>query len=251
MYAIQDDHYSYLPCPRTRWRRQRSRCGRPGDIPNTGAQAEALSGKPGRITAISPSELISMLGSPRLQRLSRHPGEKRQCHRHVAPEKQVDVSDNLARYWAFNPAPGASGIIPYYGLRLTGVQGWQPTTCPAFLSETLFLKQFHEDTRCSIRISTAIAARGPMAATLRACGQPYYLTNPSCTPPDTYRQFASGADQNAAARRGQGAALDLEGFADSNVSTLQENDNLYVYDQSWAQEEPGLSQGAQKTAQTT
>jgi len=79
---------------------------------------------------------------------------------------------------AFNPAPGASGIIPYYGLRLTGVQGWQTYDMSRFLSETLFLSSSTRIPAASDSYLNGHRRQCPMAATLPACGQPILLNQP-------------------------------------------------------------------------
>ena len=241
MYSIQDDHYSYLPLAKDPMAAANEvDTGDQVITPDPNNPTNALAGKPGRITAVSPERIDFDMqldsgsnGSPIIH------VKNGNAIAMVVPEKQVEVSESLAKAWPANPAPGSFGIIPYYGLRLTGVQSWQTYDTSRFLAETLFLKQFHEDTR---RLDSYLNGRRRRVSDVGDSSGPpdnqYYLTNPKLhAAQDTYRQLASGADQNQRLEAAQELLFDLEGFADTNVSALQEMNLLYAYDQSWAQEE--------------
>ena len=108
-----------------------------------------------------------------------------------------------------------------------------------FLSETLFLKQFHTDTRCldsylngrhHRSIEEAEANPRPSNA--------YYLNNPKLgSAIDTYKKFAVGSDQNQRLQAARELLSDLIGIADTDVGTLQNWSSPYTYDGTWAQEE--------------
>jgi hypothetical protein len=157
----------------------------------------------------------------------------------VSAEKQVDVSDNLAKAWPPNPVPGLARIFPYFGLRLTGIQGWETYDQPRFLSETLFLKQIHRDTRC---LDSYLNGRRRWSRSgSEGNGPPdnqYFLNNIKIREAnDTYKQFANGADESQRHSAAKELLFDLEGIADTGTSTLQEMGNLYSFDRVWAQEE--------------
>jgi hypothetical protein len=162
----------------------------------------------------------------------------------VTAEKRVDVSNTLAMAWTANPAPGSAGIIPYFGLRLNGIQGWETYDGARFLAETLFLKQFHQDTRC---LDSYLNGRDPSPRRRRwqndnedrgAPDTQYFLNNLKLREAnDTYQQAANGGDENQRLDAARELLFDLESVANTDMDTLQEMNNLYAFDQVWAQEE--------------
>jgi hypothetical protein len=148
--------------------------------------------------------------------------------------KRNDLTFTIAQAWPGNPAPGAARILPYYGIRLSGVRGWETYDPARFLAETLFLKQFHQDTRCLDSYLNV----GKRRTYDTASGGPdfhYFLNNAKIhAASDTYKQLANDADRPEAARE---LLSDLEEVADSGVSTLQDPSQLYAYNQTWAREE--------------
>jgi hypothetical protein len=239
LFAIKDDHFSYLLLAT-----DAANSVEAGDeliIPDIGQQTDVLLGKPGKVIGVGPERIDfdNAMG----------PGSSGAPVIHVksgtvlalvTAEKKVDVSNILAMAWPANPAPGSAGIIPYFGLRLSGVQGWETYDGARFLAETLFLKQFHQDTRC---LDSYLNGRRRHRAQNDSDddGPPdnqYFLNNLKLREAnDTYKQLATGADQNQRLEAAQELLFDLEGVADTDVSTLQEMNNLYAFDQIWAQEE--------------
>jgi hypothetical protein len=153
--------------------------------------------------------------------------------------KRVDLSDTIAQAWPANPAPGSSGIIPYYGLRLTGIGHWEDYDPARFLSETVFLKQFHTDTHCLD--SYLNSRRHRSIEDVEANPHPpsaFYLNNPKLRDAvDTYKRFSGGADENQRLDATRELLSDLIGIADTDVATLQSWNSPYSFDQAWAQEE--------------
>ena len=236
-FAIKDDHYSYLPLP------EDAKGVQAGDqliIPDVGAETPILLGKPGRIIGMSPEQIDfdndmgpDSSGAPVIHVKS---GAALAI---VTAQKQVDVSDNLAKAWPANPAPGSAGIIPYFGLRLGGVQGWETYDLTRFLAETVFLKQFHQDTRC---LDSYLNGRNHRSHSGDDRDGPpdnrYYVNNVKLrAAQDAYRQFASGADREQRIEAARELLFDLENVADVGVNNLQDMNHLYVFDQNWAQEE--------------
>jgi hypothetical protein len=237
LFAIKDDHYSYLPLPPD------GKGVDAGDqviIPDVGAQTSILLGKPGRIIGMSPEQIdfdndmgADSSGAPVIHVKSGN------ALAIVTSEKQVDVSDDIAKAWAANPAPGSAGIIPYFGLRLTGIQGWETYDPARFLGETVFLKQFHQDTRCLDSYLNGRHHRSRSGD--EGDGPPdnrYYVNNAKLrAAQDAYRQLAAGADRPQQLEAASELLSDIEGVADTDVTALQGMNNLYAYNQNWAQEE--------------
>jgi hypothetical protein len=241
MFAIQDDHYSYLSLPA-----DPANGVAQGDqviIPNINQQAdvlEVLSGRPGKVIAIGPERLdfdnVVGPGSSGAPVIHVKSGKVLAL---VTAVKRVDLSDDIAQAWAANPAPGSSGIIPYFGLRLSGVQGWETYDWSRFLAETLFLTQFHKDTRCldsflnGKRRWIRRGGEGEVPPDTR-----YFLNNPTLRKAhESYQQLANGADQNQRLDAARELLFDVQSVADSGVSTLQSSNYAYAYDRTWVQEE--------------
>jgi hypothetical protein len=238
MFAIQDNQFTYLPSPS-----DTPDSFQPGDqliIPDVGAPSEILLGKPGRIVGTN-AERIDFdnpmgpgnTGSPVIHVKS---GTVLGL---VTAEKKVDLTDTLAKAWAANPAPGSASIIPYYGLRLGGVQTWETYDPDRFLQETTFLGHFHQNTRC---LDSYLNGRRRRSDSDNDSDGPpdnkFYLASAKLrTVQNTYRQFAGDADQGQRLEGARELLFDLEGFADTDLATLRGMTHLYAYDQAWAQEE--------------
>jgi len=238
LFTIQDDHYSYLPAPTDA--ANSIEAGDPVIIPDIGEQTDVLLGKPGRVIGVGPERIDfdnamgpGSGGAPVIHVKS---GKVLAL---VTAGKRVDVSDVLAQAWPANPAPGSARITPYFGLRLGGVQGWETYDWSRFLAETLFLKQFHHDTRC---LDSYLNGRRHWARSDGADNGPpdnrYFLDNVKLRKAtDTYKQLANEADRNQRLDADRELLFDLEDVADTGMSTLQGMNNLYAFDRIWAQEE--------------
>jgi hypothetical protein len=237
LFAIQDNQFTYLPAPT-----DAPNSVQAGDqliIPDVGAPSDILIGKPGRVMGTN-AERIDFdnpigrgdTGAPVIHVKS---GTVLGL---VTDEKKVDVSDRLAKVWPANPPPGSSTIIPYFGLRLGGVQTWETYDAGRFLDESVFLRQFHENTRC---LDSFLNGRRHRQFGENEDGPPdnkFYLTNAKLAAAEnTYRQFANGADENQRLDGARELLFDLEGFCDTDLATLKGMKILYGYDQNWAQEE--------------
>ena len=238
LFTVQDDHYSYLPLPANA-----ATSVEAGDrviIPDIGQQTDVLLGKPGKVIGMGPERIdfdnargLDSSGAPVIHVKS---GKVLAL---VTAEKRVDVSDDLAKAWPANPAPGSARIISYFGLRLSGVQGWETYDWPRFLAETLFLKQCHQDTRC---LDSYLNGRRHRARNDSDDNRPpdnqYFLNNIKLRKAnDTYKQFSNEADKNQRLEATRELLFDLEGVADTGMNTLQAMTNLYSFDRIWAQEE--------------
>ena len=157
----------------------------------------------------------------------------------VGAVKRVDVSETIAPAWPANPPPGSAGIIPYYGLRLTGINAWEKVDPARFLSETLFLKQFHTDTRYLDSYLNGRHRRSieDAEANLHPTNG-YYLNNPKLKSAiETYKHFSSGVDQNQRLQAAKELLFDLITITDTDVATIQDWSSPYSFNRAWAQEE--------------
>ncbi len=209
-------------------------------IPAIGEQTDVLSGKPGKVIGEGPErvDFDNPMG----------PGSSGAPVIHVkdgkvialvTAVKRVDVSDDIAQAWPANPPPGSAGIIPFFGMRLTGIQGWQTYDMSRFLAESLFLKQFHEDTRCLDSFLNGRRHRGRSNGDGNGPPDNQYFANnlKLRAASDAYKKLANGADQGQRIEAASELLSDLQTVADTDYAALQGRDDFYAYDLAWAKEE--------------
>jgi hypothetical protein len=237
-FSVKDDHLSFLPLAT-----DPTHGFEVNDeviIPDIGEQTDVLEGKPGKVIGMGPERIdfdndmgSGCNGAP----IIRVKGGK--VIGVVTAVKRVDVSDEIAQAWPANPPPGSEGIIPYYGMRINGVKAWETYDVSRFLGETLFLKQFHEDTRCLDSYLNGRRRRGRGANAEKEPPDGQYFTNnlKLHTASDNFKKLANGADQNQRIEAAQELLSDLETVVDTDVSDLQGRTDFYAYDLAWAKEE--------------
>jgi S1-C subfamily serine protease len=247
-FTIQDDHFSYLPLPADA--ANSIEVGEQVIIPNIGQQTDVLLGKLGKVIGMGPERIDfdnamgpGSSGAPVIHVKSGN------VLALVTAVEQVDLSDDLAQAWPANPPPGSAGIIPYFGLRLNSVQGWETYDWPRFLAETTFLKQFHHDTRCLDSYLNGKHRRARSGS--EEIGPPdthYFLNNTKISKAnDAYKQLCSGgADRNQRLEAARELLSDLGSIADTDISTLQGMTSLYSFNQVWAREEMAYRKALKK-----
>ncbi|MCE0499077.1 MAG: serine protease [Methylacidiphilales bacterium] len=238
LFAVRDDHFSYLP-----FSNDVATSFNVGDqviIPDIGQQNGVLVGKPGKVIGMAPDRIDfdnalspDSSGAPVIQ------VKNGKVLALVTSEEPVDVSANLAKAWPGNPVPGSESIISCYGLPLYGVQGWETYDEPRFLAETLFLKQFHEDTRCLDSYLNGKRHRQRYVGDeTRALDNRYFLNNAKIGQAnDSFKQLATGGDRDQQLDAARKLLFDLDDIADTGMSRLEDQNNLYVFDQLWARKE--------------
>ncbi len=238
MYTVQDQNFSYLPpCTDSA---DKIKTGEPLIIPDIAGQTDPMIGKPGQVIGISAGHVD--FDNPMSAENSGAPvilAKKGTALAIVTAVSKSDLSDEIAAAWPGNPPPGSSRIIPYFGLRLTGILGWQSYDPQQFLIETNFLQQFHRDTRCLDSFLNGRKEREPGED--ENTGPPdihFYVNNAKLNSSfETYRHFANDADNSQRMEAAHELLFDLYGVADTDVATLQGMTNLYAYDQNRAKEE--------------
>jgi hypothetical protein len=232
LIAVQDDHFDCLALPT-----KDDDAAAPGDpilIPVVG-ETDALTGRPGKIVDFSPARVdfddgirADSVGGPVIRVTGGH------ALAIVTAEKRSDLSDNIARAWAGNPAPGSAAIIPYYGILLKGVAGWEPLDLARFADETSLLQNFHDTTRC---LDSYLNGRHHRQFNPQAVSGPpdsqYYAKNPQiASAADTYRKGrAQGLDAS------RELLFDLQTIADTDVERLQSFGAAYAFDRQRVHEE--------------
>lgn len=209
-------------------------------IPSINHRDGSLTGRPGKVIGLAPQQIdfdvrlgSNSEGTPVINLKNGNVVAM------VGAAKRIDLTQTIAQVWPANPAPGSAGIIPYYGLRLTGVKAWENVDPAHFLSETLLLRQFHTDTRCLDSYLNGRRHRSIEEAEDNSHPtNAYYLNNAKLRSAiETYKHFSVGVDQNQRLQAAHELLFDLIGIADTDVATLRDWNSPYTYDRASAQEE--------------
>ena len=232
---VQDDHLSCLPMPGSG-----PDPTAVGDAVLIPAPGESSTGKPGRIVAMTSERLdfdnslnASSLGAP----VIRVQGGTALAF--VAAERKADVSEIVAKAWSANPAPGSETILPFHGIRLQGVAGWENVDLGELEDENAFLRQFHETTRCLDSFINGRKHRG--ANQPGAPGPPdsrYFSSDVKiAAAEDSYKKQATDADRNQGLDAARELLSDLQAVADTDVDKLTAAKEAVAFDRRRAQEE--------------
>jgi hypothetical protein len=252
LFTIKDDHLGYLPLFTD------AAAGvQAGDqviIPDIEAGTDDPLGKPAKVIELAPDRIdfdseigAGGSGAPVIQAQS---GKVLAMLTSLNP---ADLSANIARSWTSSQAVGGSALC--FGLPLYGVRGWETYDWSRFQAETLFLKQFHEDTRCldsylngkrrhdrsvpgdngapdSRYYSSNIKIRDAHLSFQQAAPAPEH----DWSPYNGIQTSSGGSSPNQVLDAAKELLFDLQGVADGGVTTLQ-GQNLYAFDQNWARKE--------------
>jgi hypothetical protein len=237
LIAVQDDHLSCLPAPGKD--DQSAALGDTVLIP-AGGDSDALGGRPGKIVDFSPGRVDfdadlrpSSNGAPVIL------VKNGQALAIVTAEKRIDLTDGIAQAWQGNPAPDSDSIIPYYGLLLRDVAGWEPLDLAQFNSESSLLQNFHDTTRC---LDSYLNGRHRRPNAPQLTGGPpdskYYTQNAQlAAASDSYHKLANDADPDQSLDAARELLSDLQTVANADVDRLGSTNLAHAFDRRRAQEE--------------
>jgi hypothetical protein len=238
LIAVQNDNFKCLPAPKAS-----ATSPAVGDaviIPVIG-KSDLDSGKVGKIVEMSPERIdfdaqvdISSNSEPVIAVNSG------QALGIVTAEKQVDLTETTARAWAENPAPGSANIVPYFGLALTNVAGWEPLDLAAFGRESALLSQFHETTRCLdsyLNGRHRQADEPPAAATSPPDSKTYTSNAQIAAAHATYQRQATDTDHEEQLDAARELLDDLQSVAATDVAQVRSTNFAYALNRRRAQEE--------------
>jgi hypothetical protein len=149
----------------------------------------------------------------------------------VTGASMVEPSDAVDKASLSNPGSAIKGPMRYFGLRVDNVPQWEPYDIDAYLRESTFLKQFHDDSRS---IDSLLNGAMYEKANLIGYGAPdskYYLQNAKVQKIEAnYAQMSAGlgAAQNLELKREM--ILDLSHLADTDLTSVENPGNFYSFD---------------------
>jgi S1-C subfamily serine protease len=159
----------------------------------------------------------------------------------VTKAMKVNVSNDLDKASFENKNSAITGTMRYFGLRIDTVPTWEPYDWNRFLSETTFLKNFHDQSRCLDSYMNGVNYEKAHIASADENGPPtalYYTRNEKLqTAHDNYHKLATDADDSQKLDASREMVMDLEGVADEDMPAIQQTSNFYGFDQLRAAEE--------------
>jgi hypothetical protein len=163
---------------------------------------------------------------------------------------KVRTTNDLDKASFENKNSAISGSMRYFGLRLDTVPSWETYDWNQFLTETTFLGQFHDLSRCLDSYMNGARYERAQVATTELEGPPnshYYLKNQKIQEAhNTYHRLATDADESQKLDAGREMVMDLEGIAGTDMATIQNPNNFYGFEQVRAQQEIKYRQALEK-----
>jgi S1-C subfamily serine protease len=240
MFMIQDDHYTYLDLAT-----DIKDTVQPDDeviTPGNSEGGEVVLDTTGMVLGIGP-QLIEV-SNPVYHGNSGGPVIHTKTGKVLAVvtgAREVNVSDAVDKASFGNKNSAITGSMRYFGLRLDTVPTWETYDWNRFLSETTFLKNFHDQSRCLDSFMNGAGYEKAHLAGTEENGHPdsrYYLRNDKIvTAHDNYHKMATDADDSQRLDATREMVMDLEGIADADMDAIQNSGNFYGFDQQRAAQE--------------
>jgi hypothetical protein len=153
----------------------------------------------------------------------------------------VDTSSDVDKASFGNKDSAITGSMRYFGLRLDTVPRWEPYDWKRFLSETTFLKNFHDQSRCLDSFMNGASYEKAHVVSDDEFGNPdsqYYLRDDKIEQAyDNFHKETADTENSQKLDAVRGLIFDLEGIADSDMAAVQNPKNFYSFDQLRAAEE--------------
>ncbi len=167
----------------------------------------------------------------------------------VTEAEAVDTTDDLDKASFESRNSAIKSKMRYFALRLDTVSEWVPIDQHRFAIETLFLDQFHEQSR---RLDAYLnkpdtSSRNPNNANSSDDQSKIYLNDDKIMKAnDTYVQEASGSDTAGKIDALRDLLFSLQSIASADVDQIQNPDNFYSFDKDRAAEELDYRKALQK-----
>ena len=241
LFSIADDHYTYLPL--------NSAIGasvQVGDdviTPGNSQGGEVVLSTHGSVLGVGPQRIE--FSNPVYHGNSGGPVFQTKTGKVlgvVTEAVKVDTDNALDKSSFANQQSAITGPMRYFGLRLDTVPQWETYDPTRFLSETTFLEQFHQQSRCldsylnsSDKTDNAASSSGDDSDHPNSR---LYLTDAKIVKADDqFYQQAGGGDASQRLDAFRGWVFSLDSIADSNIEPIQNMSNFYSFDQQRAREE--------------
>jgi hypothetical protein len=160
----------------------------------------------------------------------------------VTEAEKVDTSDDLDKASFNNKASAIAATMRYFGLRIDTVPKWETYDWDQFLTQTTFLKNFHDQSRTldsyingqeyeKEHIATGADDEGPPDSKYYEKDQKIQQAD------DTFNKMDDNSDKSQHLDADRQMVLSLDGIADTDMTAIQDSSNFYSFLQTRAQEE--------------
>ena len=241
MFAIKDDHYSYLTLG--------------SDIdhtvstddevltPGNGEGGEVVLTTDGTVRGIGPDKVEvsnpiyhGNSGSPILHVKS---GKVIGV---ITMGQKVKMTNELDLASYSNSKSAITGTMRYFGFRLDSVPKWETYDWNRFLDETTFLKQFHLESRYLDSFLNGSRYEKARLITENSNDEPpnshFFLQNETLRSSfDDFHQSLGSADNSQKLDAQRELLMNLQGFANKDMTTIESPGNFYSFDKIRAKEE--------------
>jgi hypothetical protein len=240
MFMIQDDHYTYFDLAADI--KDTVQTDDEVITPGNSEGGEVVLNTKGKVLGIGPEKIE--FDNPIYHGNSGGPVFHTKSGKVLAVVTQamkVNVSNDIDKASFANKNSAITGSMRYFGLRLDTVPQWEAYDWNRFLSETTFLKNFHEQSRCLDSYINGARYEKAHLASADENGPPnsqYYLRNEKIqTAHDNYHKLSADADSSQKLDAGRELVMDLEGIAGADMDAIQKTVNFYSFDQHQAAQE--------------
>jgi hypothetical protein len=240
MFLIQDDHYSYMDLATNI-----NGTVQTGDeviTPGNSEGGEVVLNTKGKILGIGPEQIE--FDNPIYHGNSGGPVfhfKSGKVLAVVTQARKVNVSNELDKASFANKDSAITGTMRYFGLRIDTVPTWEVLDWDRFLTETTFLKNFHDQSRCLDSFLNGARYEKEHLASTDENGPPsaqYYLRNDKLVlAHDNYHHMSVDADGSEKLDAVRELVMSLESVADADASAIQNPDNFYSFDRLRAAQE--------------
>ena len=242
MIGIQDDHYSYLTLATNV--EETAQTGDDLITPGNSEGGEVVLNTKGKVVAIGPQQIE--FSNPIYHGNSGGPVFHTASGKVVAvvtQARKVGISDDLDKASFENKGSAITGSMRYFGYRIDTVPSWEPYDWKRYLNETTFLKEFHKQSRyLDSFLNGARYEKAHLAQAGDGAGPPdskFYLSDEKLRTADSnFHQLSGSSDssQRLDAVR-EMMRMNLQGFSDSDMTSIQNSHNFYSFDQLQAKQE--------------
>jgi S1-C subfamily serine protease len=153
---------------------------------------------------------------------------------------QVDNSDALSKVSFANRDSAIKSAMRYFGLRVDTVPSWEPYDMARYQNETVFLDQFHEQSRRldSYLNSSSETDNNASDSDSGVPSSKLYLTDEKiCKAQDEFTSSINGADADQRLDACREWLFAMNNIVDQNTGPIQDPNNFYQFDQQRAREE--------------
>ena len=241
MFAIQDNHYSYLPLATDI--KDTVLTGDELIIPGNSEGGEVMLNTKGEVKGVGPEKIE--FNNPIYHGNSGGPVfhlKSGQVIAVVEGASRVRPTDDLDRASLASSNSAIAGSMRYFGLRVDNVSGWETYDLGRLLNEATFLKAFQQKSRAiDSYLNGSRYEKLNLAKDNPEEGPPdskFYLTDDEIrTANDNFHRLMVTKDKSEQLFALREMVEELQKQADENVPAIQTPSNFYSYDQILAKRE--------------